>query len=263
MLGKSINLIRILLKTNSILIKLAFHLLLLVIGLTGGIASGKSTVSKILKSNQIPIIDLDLIARQVVQPGSKSLKQIQSHFSHIPNLILSNGQLNRERLGSIIFSNPNERKWLDQTLHPKIRRLMLFQLIKLWLTGHKFCVIDSPLLIETGMWKFCGKIILVYCSEEIQLKRLMLRNQLNESNSKEKIQSQLPLKSKLIYSDYILNNDLDLIHLESNVKDLIFKLNQSHSNLFWILNWFCFPFTFFNGFFTLLFRYYSFKSKLS
>ncbi|EGG11732.1 uncharacterized protein MELLADRAFT_33140, partial [Melampsora larici-populina 98AG31] len=235
----------------------------LVIGLTGGIASGKSTVSSILKSNKIPIIDLDLISRQVVEPGTKSLQQIQSHFSHIPNIINSNGTLNREKLGSIIFANPTERKWLDKTLHPKIRRLMLFQICKLWLMGSKVCVIDSPLLIETGMWKFCGKVILVYCSEEIQLERLMSRNQLDKPTAQQKIQSQLPLKSKLIYSDYILNNDHDLIQLESKVKDLIQNLNQSHSKLLWILNWFCFPFTFLNGFLTLLFRYYSFKSKLS
>lgn len=236
---------------------------MLVIGLTGGIASGKSTVSSILKSNQIPVIDLDLIARQVVEPGSKSLHQIQTHFSYIPNIINLNGTLNREKLGSIIFANPSERKWLDKTLHPKIRRLMVFQICKLWLTGAKVCVIDSPLLIETGMWKLCGKIILVYCSEETQLKRLMSRNQLDKSTAQQKIQSQLPLKSKLVYSDYIIDNDDDLNALESKVEDVIQKLNRNHFNLLWILNWFCFPFTFFNGFLTLLFRYYSFKSKLS
>ncbi|KAG0146124.1 hypothetical protein CROQUDRAFT_44847 [Cronartium quercuum f. sp. fusiforme G11] len=219
-----------------------------VIGLTGGIASGKSTVSTLLKSYQIPIIDLDLLAREVVKPGSSALRSIEKHFSQEINLIDSNtGELNRTKLGDIIFSDPIQRKWIDSLLHPRIKRLMLYQIVKLWITGHKVCVIDSPLLIETGMWKFCGKIIVVYCSEQIQLKRLMSRNSIDEKIAKQKMKSQLPLKSKLLYSDYILENSGNLNELESQVERLVWKLERDHSKLLWLLNWLILPFGLLNG----------------
>jgi dephospho-CoA kinase len=127
--------------------------------------AGKSTVSGLLKSYCVPVIDLDHLAREVVEPGSSALTAIRKHFSSQPDIVYShNGCLNRERLGEIIFNNPSERQWLNNLLHPRIRRLMVLRLIKLWLTGTQVCVIDSPLLIETGMWKFCGKVVIVYWS---------------------------------------------------------------------------------------------------
>jgi len=230
---------------------------MLVVGLTGGIASGKSTVSGLIKSYGIPIIDLDQLARKVVEPGSTGLRKIQEHFSDQKDIINSNNQtLNRDRLGQIIFNDPNQRKWLDGLLHPIIRRLMVFELVKFWLSGHKICVIDSPLLIETGMWKFCGKVILVYCSEQIQIQRLKLRNQLTTSEAKSRILSQLPLKSKLTYADHIIDNSGNVIDLEHQIQSLIHKFQTSNNRLIWLLNWLIPPIGLLNGLLLILWKVY-------
>lgn len=131
-----------------------------VVGLTGGIATGKSTVSSILKSHNIPIIDADLIARQVVQPGTPALNKITRVFGQ--HILLPDGSLDRKQLGSIIFSDESKRKKLNAILHPVIRRTMLWQVMGHWLRGEKWCVVDVPLLIEGGLWKFVGLVVVVY-----------------------------------------------------------------------------------------------------
>ncbi|MBW0489364.1 hypothetical protein O181_029079 [Austropuccinia psidii MF-1] len=230
-------------------------LVMLVIGLTGGIASGKSTVSGLIKSYDIPVIDLDELAREVVEPGSSALISIQRHFPNEVDLINpNNGTLNRERLGQIIFHDSIQRKWLDNLLHPRIRRLLLVRLIKIWLMGAKACVIDSPLLIETGMWKFCGKVVVVYCSEELQLQRLQHRNHLARSAAKARIESQLPLKSKLHFADYILDNSGQLQDLVRQVESLVRKIDKSTNRLIWLINWLLPPAGILNGLITIVWR---------
>ena len=123
--------------------------------------TGKSTVSKLIQQSDIPLIDLDILARQAVQAGSPALAQIARVFP--PSVInASDGSLNREALGDIIFNDPDKRKVLNGIVHPAVRRLMVRELVKHWLHGSKICVVDAPLLIEAGLWKWCGKIIIVY-----------------------------------------------------------------------------------------------------
>ncbi|EFP74504.1 hypothetical protein PGT21_030796 [Puccinia graminis f. sp. tritici] len=228
---------------------------MLVVGLTGGIASGKSTVSGLLKSYCVPVIDLDHLAREVVEPGSSALTAIQNHFSSQPDIVYShNGCLNRERLGEIIFNNPSERQWLNNLLHPRIRRLMVLRLIKLWLTGTQVCVIDSPLLIETGMWKFCGKVVIVYCSEELQLQRLQSRNGLSRAEAKSRIAAQMGLKSKLSYADHIVDNSGQLIDLERQVERLVWKFEKSVNKFIWLVGWLVPPVGLLNGLLTIFWR---------
>ncbi|CAH7684912.1 dephospho-CoA kinase [Phakopsora pachyrhizi] len=229
---------------------------MLVIGLTGGIASGKSTVAGLLKSYGIPIIDLDQLARKVVEPGSKALRSIKEHFKDEHDLINPNNQsLNRERLGQIVFNDPAQRRWLDRLLHPLIRRLILYQLIKNWIKGYKITVIDSPLLVETGMWKFCGKVIIVYCSEQLQTQRLKARNpNLSESDVKSRISSQTPLKSKLIYGDHIIENSGSLTDLEKQVERLVWKFEKDHNRLIWFFNWVVPPIGLLNGFLVIVYK---------
>ncbi|PLW04879.1 hypothetical protein PCANC_27406 [Puccinia coronata f. sp. avenae] len=228
---------------------------MLVVGLTGGIASGKSTVSGLLKSYCVPVIDLDHLAREVVEPGSKGLAAIREHFSNQPDIISAhNGCLNRERLGEIIFNDPGERQWLNNLLHPRIRRLMVLRLAKLWLTGTQLCVVDSPLLIETGMWKFCGKVVVVYCSEELQLQRLQSRNGLSRADAKARLSAQMPLKSKLSYADHIVDNSGQLVDLERQVERLVGKLQRSVNKVIWLLAWWLPPVGLLNGLLTIFWR---------
>lgn len=134
--------------------------MLTVIGLTGGIATGKSTVSKLLKERHVPVVDADVIARQVVEPGTPGLAKIVKTFGR--SVLLPDGSLDRKALGTIIFNDEQKRKQLNAIVHPAVRRAMLWGVIKCWLKGERFCVLDVPLLIEGPMWKLVCKVVLVY-----------------------------------------------------------------------------------------------------
>jgi dephospho-CoA kinase len=135
---------------------------MLVVGLTGGIASGKSTVSTLLREeHRLPLIDLDVLAREVVEPGSATLARLRSTFGD--GIISStDGTLDRPALGRIIFNDAKQRSTLNGIMHPAIRKLMAWKLLRCWLAGEKVVVVDAPLLVEAGLWRFAGKIILVY-----------------------------------------------------------------------------------------------------
>lgn len=138
---------------------------MLVVGLTGGIASGKSSVSSLLQSapHSLPLVDLDLLAREVVLPGSFTLRKLESIFG---SEIISptDGSLDRPKLGKIIFNDEAQRKRLNAVIHPAIRRLLAKKLFWYWLRGEKVVVVDAPLLIEAGLWRLAGRIVLVYWS---------------------------------------------------------------------------------------------------
>ncbi len=128
-------------------------------GLTGGIATGKSTVSALLKSHGVPIIDADILARQVVEPGTKAYSQIVSYFGD--GICHTDGALDRPKLGKLVFNDAVKRKKLNSIVHPAVRRAMVWQVALYWLKGAKICVLDVPLLIEAGLWKWVGKIVVV------------------------------------------------------------------------------------------------------
>jgi dephospho-CoA kinase len=130
------------------------------VGLTGGIASGKSTVSKLLKAKHIPIVDADVLARQVVQPGTPALSKIVAYFGN--SILLPDGSLDRKKLGNIIFNDEAKRRKLNSIVHPAVRRAMLLGVLEHWFRGEKYCVMDIPLLIEGGIWKWVGKVVVVY-----------------------------------------------------------------------------------------------------
>lgn len=141
---------------------------MLVVGLTGGIASGKSTVTSLLKAHAVPVIDLDILARVAVEPESYALSALVRHFGD--SILRPDGTLNREALGSIVFNNEKERKVLNSIVHPAVRRLLAWELAKAWLRGEKICVVDAPLLIEAGLWKLCGAIVVVYWCVSLALR---------------------------------------------------------------------------------------------
>ena len=134
-----------------------------VVGLTGGIATGKSTVSTLLRAHNISIIDADVLARKVVLPGTPALQKIVNHFGQ--DILLPDGSLDRQKLGSIVFSDERQRKVLNGIVHPAVRRAMLWEVLRCWWRGERMCILDIPLLIESGLWRFVATVVVVYwCS---------------------------------------------------------------------------------------------------
>ena len=177
----------------------------MIIGLTGSIASGKSTVSQMLKELGYPIVDADLVARQVVEPGSETLEKIKGAFGE--DVILPDGSLDRKKVGDIIFSDPASRKRLNDIIHPAIRQEMLRQRAAYVAEGQKVVIMDIPLLFESKLQHFVEKILVVSVTEENQLKRLMERNGLSESESLARISSQLPMSVKEEGADAVIYNN--------------------------------------------------------
>lgn len=177
----------------------------MIIGLTGSIASGKSTISAMLKEKGYPIIDADLVARLVVEPGTATLSEIERVFGD--QVMNKDGTLNREALGQLIFHEPAKRKQLNDLMHPAIRAEMLRQRDELFERGEKTMIMDIPLLFESRLQHFVDKILVVSVTEEMQLQRLMQRNSLSEEEAKARIQSQLPISEKEKGADAVIYNN--------------------------------------------------------
>jgi len=172
-----------------------------IIGLTGGIGCGKTTVSNYLAStHQLPVLDADIYAREAVQLGSPVLSKIAERYAGIQ---LPDGTLNRKRLGEIVFSNPTERQWLEQQIHPYVRSRFESELNRLVAPT---IVLVIPLLIEAGMTDLVSEIWVVSCSPEQQLQRLIERDRLSLEQAQYRLNSQLPIEEKIARADVVLNN---------------------------------------------------------
>ncbi|WP_422122981.1 dephospho-CoA kinase [Planococcus sp. X10-3] len=177
----------------------------MIIGLTGSIASGKSTVSKMLEEMGFPIIDADMVARQVVEPGSETLSKIEVLFG--AEVIKPDGTMDREKVGAYIFSDPVKRKQLNDIIHPAIRAEMLRQRDEYLTEGFQTIVMDIPLLFESKLQHFVDKILVVSVTEENQLARLIERNGLSEKDARARIGSQLPMSVKEEGADAVIYNN--------------------------------------------------------
>lgn len=189
----------------------------MIIGLTGSIASGKSTVSQMLKELGYPIVDADLVARQVVEPGSETLEKISEAFGDA--FILPDGTLDRKKVGDLIFNSPESRKQLNDIIHPAIRKEMLRQRAAYVAEGHKVVIMDIPLLFESQLQHLADKILVVSVTEENQLKRLIKRNGLAENEAAARISSQLPMAVKEEGADAVIYNN-------GTIEDTKWQLNS-------------------------------------
>lgn len=180
----------------------------MIIGLTGSIASGKSTVAKMLEGYHLPIVDADLVARQVVEPGTETLVKIAEAFGE--GVIKKDGSMDREKVGSIIFHEPAKRKMLNDIIHPAIRVEMIRQRDAYIEQGAPHVVMDIPLLFESKLQHFVDKILVVSVKEGIQLERLMQRNHLSEEEARARIASQLPISVKEKGADAVIYNNEDI-----------------------------------------------------
>jgi dephospho-CoA kinase len=175
------------------------------VGLTGGIATGKSTVSAIFRHAGANIIDADQIARNVVKKGLPAWQKIVAHFG--PRVLMADGQINRASLAEVVFNDPIQKRYLNAIVHPHVRRKTEELMQKLEDKGvNGVVVLDVPLLYEVGMDRDLDKIIVVYVPEIIQLERLMERDRLSEQSARVRIQSQMSIEEKKQRADIVIDN---------------------------------------------------------
>ena len=191
-----------------------------VIGLTGGIATGKSTVSELLIAYGFKIVDADIASREAVKKGSKGLEQIKKTFGG--EAIDDNGEMNRKYMGELVFNHPEKRIVLNNIVHPIVRELMEEQK-KYYLNQGFKVVMDIPLLFENDLQDTVDEVWVVYTSESIQIDRLMERNNLTQEDAKARVLSQISIDKKSRMADYVIDNLGDKLELKQNLQQLLEK----------------------------------------
>jgi len=184
----------------------------LIIGLTGGIGSGKSAVSGFFKKLGVSVVDADIVAREVVQKGEPALIEISRRFGQD---ILLDGELNRGKLRDVIFSNEQEKAWLNSLLHPLIRERMLAQLK---LATGDYVILEAPLLLENNLQGFCEQVVVVDIDETVQITRASARDNRSREQIKAIIDSQIGRQQRLEKANFVIDNTvITLLELESAV----------------------------------------------
>lgn len=194
----------------------------MILGLTGGIGTGKSTVGKILQKKGYPVVDTDIISREVVQLP-EILEKLQKEFG---KEIIENGKLNRNKLGQIVFKDKNKLNMLNSIMHPAILKKMWSDVEKLK-KEYKHIFVDVPLLFEINIEKSFDKIVLVYANRNIQVNRIMLRDGKTKDEALNVINSQMDIEIKKEKSDYIIENENTLENLENNINNILEKIEKS------------------------------------
>lgn len=194
---------------------------MMILGLTGGIATGKSTVSHYFKQLNIPVCDTDRLAREVVLPNSKGLKQLIETFGN--DIINPDGTLNRSKLANIIFHNEQARKKVNTILHP-----LIFEKIEVFKKKYqsaKLMVIDMPLLFEVGYQNKVDKVMVIYTEKAIQYQRLINRDGFTPQQAKARIIAQMPLKEKVNLADVVIDNSKTVEETFKQVDSYLKRLN--------------------------------------
>lgn len=176
-----------------------------VIGVTGGIASGKSLVSAYLIAHGFPIVDADIVAREVVAPDSIGLKKVAATFGN--EIVDTKGNLDRKRLAKIVFADDSQLKLLNDILQPLIRQQIQQELQQFIAQGQEYIFLVAPLLFEENYQSICDEIMVVTVTLQTQLQRLMSRDQLNEQQARRRIAAQWPLSRKIALADVVIDND--------------------------------------------------------
>lgn len=198
---------------------------MLLVGLTGGIATGKSLVSEILRGLGAYIIDADKIAREVVEPQKPAWLEIVEFFGK--DIINKDKAINRKRLGEIVFNDPAKKRILEEIVHPRVieeENRMVKEYLKIKPDG--IVIIDAALLIEAGSHKRVDKLIVVYADKETQAKRLMERDGLSRTDADKRISSQMPLDKKVKMADFVIDNSKGVEGTRRQTVDIFNKLRS-------------------------------------
>jgi dephospho-CoA kinase len=177
-----------------------------IVGLTGGIACGKSKVTQVLRENHaVRVIDLDVLARVVVEPGRSANRAIVAALG--PAALHADGTLNREHVGELVFRDPAKRRAINKATHLPILMELLLALVLHMSEGHRVVVLDAPLLFETGMHQLCATSLVVHTKPQTQVARLTRRDGLSVAEAERRIAAQLPLSAKVARADHLVDNE--------------------------------------------------------
>jgi len=198
---------------------------MLVIGLTGGIGSGKSTVADLFAKRSIPVIDADQIAKTLTEPQQPAFTAIIEHFS--TDLLQQDGTLDRKKLRQIIFADVKERAWLEKLLHPLIRQSIEMQIQRL---TAPYCIVMIPLLLEVGPYAFLDRILVIDTTEDMQLNRVAARDKAEKQHIEAILNTQLKRDERLAKADDVIKNDgvfADLIPQVEKLHNIYLKISRN------------------------------------
>jgi dephospho-CoA kinase len=187
------------------------------IGLTGGIGTGKSTVAAMLAARGAALVDSDLLAREVVEPGTPGLAEVVEEFG--PSVLLANGTLDRAGLGAVVFGDEAKRLRLNAITHPRVRELMLQRVAAALGSDAPLVVVDVPLLFESGMQGAFEGVLLVWTPPAVQLARLVERDGWAESEAQRRVASQMPIDEKRALATWVIDNSGTVAQTEAQVDD--------------------------------------------
>jgi len=199
-----------------------------IVGLTGGIASGKSTVASIFKNLGIAIVDADSIAKKAVEPNSKALKRLIETFGK--QIVGHCGKLNRAALRNIMISDANCKRHIEEIIHPDVMELSLKEISKIRSKGVRFLIFEIPLLYETGLENMFSPIIVVYCPKYIQLERVIKRDKITKNQASAIIHAQLDIEQKKKLADFIIDNSTSIDKLQNQVYNIYIELKRHFGN---------------------------------
>jgi len=201
---------------------------MLIVGLTGGIASGKSTMADMFKKEGAYIIDIDIISRDVVKPGKPAWRDVVHIFG---KEVLNDDQtLNRKKVGDIVFSDAEKRKKLEKIIHPRINAETLTEINEIAKKDNQaIVIIDIPLLIETGKQDTVDKVVLVFTSPQGQIERLVKRDSLSLEDAHKRLAAQMPIENKKKYAHYIINNEEPFEEIQKKVKEVFQDLKREEA----------------------------------
>ena len=202
----------------------------MIIGLTGGIGCGKSEASKIFIDLGVKVIDADKIAREVVLPGSSTLKKIKNYFGS--TVITSTGELDRATLRKIIFADENKKNWLEELTHPIILKKISEELRKPKQSRETYRILEFPLLMKKNQFKNINRLLLIDASPKLQLERVIKRDNSNDKLVKSMMNNQMCHKERRLLADDIVVNEGSLVEL----KQKIFTLHKKYINFFGLKN---------------------------
>ncbi len=195
------------------------------VGLTGGIASGKSAVAAILKRLGAAVINADDLSREVVQPGEEAWKEIVDTFG--PDILQQDQTLDRGKLRKIVFDNPQARKKLESIIHPRVRARAEEKILELATAGNSVVVYEVPLLFESQIHHWLRPVILVACDTTTQINRLRDRDHLTKAEAQKHLDAQMSLDEKRKFADYTIENNGGLEELEEQVRAVVEKIKAT------------------------------------
>ncbi len=188
-------------------------------GLTGGVASGKSAVAARFRERGLPVLDADRLAREVVEPGTAGLAELVDEFGE--QILKPDGELDRPKLGAVVFSHPAQRARLEEILHPKIRARTQELAEQLGAQGHQLACYEAALLVEKGQADRYRPLVVVAAPQQLQIERLCERDGLDESAARARLATQLPLAEKVAVADYTIENTGTLAQLHSRADEVL------------------------------------------